>query len=270
MIDFKSSSKKDFLIHTGIIFCVILILFLGFFFVYLPINTYHGKSISVPKLEGKTIEEIKSEPDKNDLNYEINDSNYIEGKKPLTILSQYPLAGLSVKPGRIILLTVSSFYPPQVKMPKLVDLSLRSAEMQLQSLGLKTGKITYVPELSDAVLKQMRNNNPIDSGTVVFKGSAIDLIVGDGKRSVPFKIIDYVGKTKEEALFSLNAQGLKVNYHYSMQPDKKIGTVYKQIPMAGKELRAGESVDIYISGEKPQPKVEKKPVIDSIVQDSLK
>ena len=219
-------------------------------------------------LEGKTVTEIENEMDNAGLKYEINDSNYIEGKKPLIILSQYPLSGLEVKPGRRILLTVSSFYPPQIKMPKLTDLSLRSAEMQLQSLGLKTGKITYVPDLSDAVQKQLHNNNSIDSGTIVFKGAKIDLVVGDGKKSEPFKLKDFIGKTKEETIFGLNAQGLKINIHYSLQPDKKLGTVYKQIPSAESNVRAGDAIDIYISGEKPQPKVEKKLVIDSTVRDS--
>ena len=270
MINLKSNSKKDLLIHLGIVFCGSVALFLGFFFIYLPISTLHGKSVKVPSIEDKTLNEIESIIDNAGLKFEINDSNYVEGKKPLTILSQYPVAGHEVKPGRKILLTVSSYYPPQIKMPKLIDLSLRSAEMQLQSLGLKTGKIIYVPDLSDAVQKQLRNNNPIDSGAIVFKGSSIDLVVGDGKKTVPLKLKNFIGKTKEEAIFGLNALGLKINLHYALQPDKKHGIVYKQIPSAETDVRAGEAIDIYISGEKPQTQIVKKQVIDSTVQDSIK
>ena len=39
--------------HLAIVTAILLLIIVGFFYVYLPIVTNHGDSISVPNLEGK-------------------------------------------------------------------------------------------------------------------------------------------------------------------------------------------------------------------------
>ena len=57
MAKFSTNSKTDVLIHLGIIISTILILFFGFFFLYLPWTTNHGEAILVPEIKGLTLDE---------------------------------------------------------------------------------------------------------------------------------------------------------------------------------------------------------------------
>jgi beta-lactam-binding protein with PASTA domain len=68
-------------------------------------------------------------------------------------------------------------------MPDLKFLTLRQAINTLESCGLKTGKILYVPVFdADAVQQQRYNGQVITAGTRLDKGSVIDLTVGIGSR----------------------------------------------------------------------------------------
>ena len=102
MTTISTNTKKDVYTHAAIILATLLVLFLGFFFLYLPWTTNHGQTIVVPNLEGKTLTEIEDVLDDRNLRYEITDSVFIAGKTPLSVHSQYPLPGAKVKEGRKI------------------------------------------------------------------------------------------------------------------------------------------------------------------------
>ena len=69
MAKFSTNTKTDVLIHLGIILSTILILFFGFFFVYLPWTTNHGEAIPVPELKGLSLEEARKALKKADLDF---------------------------------------------------------------------------------------------------------------------------------------------------------------------------------------------------------
>ena len=109
------------------------------------------------------------------------DSIYDSEKVPGTVLDQDPAPNSNVKENRMIYLTINATQPPDVKMPDLVDVSFRQAEAMLQSFGLITGEITYKADLAkNAVLEQRYRNKIIKPGTMLPKGSEIDLVLGDG------------------------------------------------------------------------------------------
>ena len=58
MAKFSTSSKSDVVFHIGIIFASFLVLFLTFFFVYLPWSTNHGQAITVPDLKDMSIDQM--------------------------------------------------------------------------------------------------------------------------------------------------------------------------------------------------------------------
>src|SRR6185437_3921015 len=128
----KANSLKHLLIHFLIMAILFVALVLGFFFLYLPVATEHGETITVPKLTGMSAQELEEYLKNKDLRYQINDSSYAAGVKPYTILTQNPLPGSQVKKNRKIYISVASVNPPRVKMPNLVDGSLKSAEMTLK------------------------------------------------------------------------------------------------------------------------------------------
>lgn len=264
----KNKSWKTFLIHLGFIVLVVMALILIFFFVYLPSTTRHGETVTVPNLQGMSLHEMDDFLKKRHLNYEVSDSNYIEKYPPLTILKQYPLQGSHVKEKRKIYLTVNQKQPNFVTVPKLIDGSLKNAELVLKSYGLKRGLITYKPDLApNAVLKQLFEGKPIEPGARIRKGSNIDLIVGDGLGRRVFSVPRFIGLPIDEADFSIKGSGLNtgsviikvideekmlelVDLAKELEIDTVViiesGHVFQQRPEIGNDIRLGQQVDLWV------------------------
>jgi eukaryotic-like serine/threonine-protein kinase len=246
------TSRRQRLIHGGLAACTVLIVFLGFFFVWLPFTTRHGSKTQVPVLQGKPLAAAQNQLRTAGLDFLVNDSTFVNGTPGGQILLQYPDAGENVKPGRIIFLTVTAHQPPRVKMPRLTDLSVRSAENQLKNLGLTVEKITYREDVSEAVLGQMWQNKPLTAGTEVPKGAGITLIVGDGKKVEPVAVPEIVGKMQTEAMLALNMLGLQPQIipDYLNPRGKAIGLVVRQKPAPGIILKPGQKVEITVISQK--------------------
>jgi eukaryotic-like serine/threonine-protein kinase len=246
----KVKSFKHVLIHFAIIASLLVGTLLVFFYVYLPSTTHHGETITVPNLQGMHIDELEKFLDSKNLRYQINDSSYSSEVKPLTVLSQHPLSGAKVKKDRKIYISVASLTPPKIKMPNLIDASLRSAEMTLKSYDLKLGDITYVPHFSTTVLKQQVDGKDILPNTYIAKGSKINLVIGNGSGSERISAPDLVGMDADEAKVLITGQGLHVgSERVDNTSNGKTGTITKQKPEAGKSINIGEMIDIWIAGE---------------------
>lgn len=248
---FKADSFKDVLIHLGIIVSIFIALILIFFYAYLPSVTKHGEYITVPKLEGLTIEQTKKILDDKGLRYEISDSTFKPGIKAFTVLTQHPLAGSEVKENRRIYLSISALNPPSIKMPDLIDKSQREAEMQLKSLGLVLDKISTTPNPNNFVLGQSYKGSPIKAGESIPKGSKIDLLVGSGRGDVEVDVPNLVGKSLDEAKEIIRNMGLVVGLIIPDPSSKEVeNTVTKQKPTyeTGQKLRSGDIIDLWHAG----------------------
>ena len=249
---FKPNSVKDILGHIGIMAAISIGLILLFFYWYLPRATNHGETITVPDLEGRHIEEISDYLSARDLRFEVStDSGYSVDHQPLTVLKQYPTPQALVKEKRKIYLTLNAQNPPKVKMPQLTDLSVKIARIKLESLGLLVGDIKYEPDMAfNAVLKQEFEGKEVAEGTLVFKGSKIDLVVGDGYGKRDFPVPDLLGMQLEDAEFVLAGVGLKTGSILEAQEIENdtlpAGTIIRQTPEKGEKVRIGEVVDIWV------------------------
>lgn len=260
MAKISTNSRKDLFIHIGIILSLITVFFLSFFFLYLPMRTNHGESITVPDLRKMNAAELENFLDERDLRYEVSDCTFVPKVPPLTVISQYPQPGSKVKEGRKIYVTVVYRTAPLVKMPKLTDMTQRSAQMLLKSAGLELGNLRYVPDLAQgAVLKQLYKGEEILPEQPIAKGSKIDLEVGDGLGQTAFDMPSVIGMTLEDAKFQIVGAGLKVGQ--IMMVDKveaEPGTVSRQNPDAGNKTRIGDVIDLWIvrppeeTNEEPQ------------------
>ena len=252
MIKLSTSSPSDLLINIGIILALLAVLFLGFFFVYLPFTTNHGQTITVPDVTRLSIDEMQNLLDDRDLRYEVSDCTYVAGAQPLTVIQQDPRANAKVKEGRKIYVTITKRVAPMVQMPNLVSLTLRSAQLNLKSLDLISGDPIYVPDVAkNSVLRQLYNGQEIPPGTPVPKGAKIDLEVGDGLGSTMFDIPNVVGLPLDEAEAAIRGSNLKVGTKISVEdPEKEVGTVVRQRPEArsGERIRVGETMDLWIVG----------------------
>ncbi len=245
----KARSLKDVILHLLIMLVIFIAALLFFFYGYLPWTTNHGEMIAVPKLTGKTLKEIESYLKIKNLRYQVNDSSFIPDTKPFTILAQHPAEGAYVKENRKIYLSVSSLNPPKIKMPALIDGSLKNAEISLKSHGLLLGKVKPVPSpYHNLVVDQTLNGESIKTGTYVPKGSKIDLSVGDGSKGVQTEIPNLIGMSVEDAKSTLQKIGLDLG---AVEPDNNSdlssGTITKQSPTKGETLKTGDLVEVWIA-----------------------
>jgi eukaryotic-like serine/threonine-protein kinase len=248
----EAKTYLDVLKHLGIILGAGAILLLFFFRVYLPIVTNHGESITVPNLEGIHLDELNDFLTARNLRFEVTlDSSFSAEYPPLAVLKQTPRANSKVKENRKIYVTLNATNPPKVKMPYLVDGSLKNAQMVLQSYGLLLGEITYkAHRFQNAVLEQRYQGKAISEGTYISKGSKIDLVVGNGLGN-RFPAPDLTGFSLEEAEFIIIGSGLRVGkINWVDNEDVRSLHIVQQYPTAGMDVRTGNNVDLWVVKER--------------------
>ncbi|MEO9967248.1 MAG: PASTA domain-containing protein [Reichenbachiella sp.] len=259
--------KKELFIHIGLAGLASIGILLFVFYIYLPLSTNHGESMTVPNLEGILLEELDEFLEERDLRYEVEpDSGYSPKYPPYAVLKQFPLANAKVKEGRKIYITLNSAKPPVVKMPKLVQISLKDAQLQLRSLGLLLGDVRYKPDFAlNSILGQYYKGEKIQPGSEIPKGARIDFEVGDGLGKQTFQMMNLSDMQLDEAVFVMRGYGLKLgDVFYEKEGkiirekedadgeivieslDAKPGRVFRHSPSAKKIAKIGQEIDLWI------------------------
>ena len=235
-----------------IVAVVLLTAIFVFTYNWLSAYTRHGETVTVPDLKGLPIAQLKNFLKNKNLDYKVADSSVFILDKPAGIVvEQDPYPGSHVKENRTIYVTITRTVPPQVHLPNLIDVSQRQAEAILNSYGLKSGSLTYKPDLAkNAVLELSMNGRTLKPGDEVPKGSTIDLVLGDGIGNTEVTVPNLVGLSYEEALFVLKGSGLiagEVVFDNGVK-DSTDAVVYKQDPAIGNSspLKQGASVKLYL------------------------
>lgn len=239
-----------FLKNIGIMTGILAIMILFFFYVYLPVTTNHGETITVPALIGRSFDDLDEYVIQRNLRYEIIlDSGYSDKVNPLTILTQNPKQGSRVKENRKIYLSLNARVPPKVKMPNLINTDIQNAWDILRAHGLRPGKVDLVENIAtNAVLAQKFEGEDIAAGTLVAKGSLIDLTIADGEGVQYFETPDFLGKTLDELKFQIAASRLKLDVINYMESDTvPPNRVYKQLPPVGAMIRSGDLIEVWIN-----------------------
>ncbi|OYQ42785.1 PASTA domain-containing protein [Flavobacterium aurantiibacter] len=149
---------------------------------YLDFSTNHGEEIAVPNLAKMSTEQAEEVLDDADLDYVVLDTVDFNPEFPkFSVVQQDPAPGEKVKSDRKIYLKINSGGYSTIRMPELVEKTLRNAESTLQSAGLTLGSLTYKPYIGkDMVLEVKCNGKTVKAGEKILKGSKIDLVLGDG------------------------------------------------------------------------------------------
>ena len=179
---FRFLCSKRFLKHLlGMIVMISVLVWIVLFAI--RVYTQHGTYYIVPDYTGKTIGEVMAGNESANFDFVVIDSVFDLKSTKGTVLHQDPYPDSKVKENRKIYLTIVSFNPEKTTMPDLKFLTLRQAINTLESCGLKTGKILYIPTFdADAVQQQRYDGKVIAAGTHLDKGSVIDLTVGIGSK----------------------------------------------------------------------------------------
>ncbi|MBC6400412.1 MAG: PASTA domain-containing protein [Ekhidna sp.] len=262
----KPSTFKDLFIHLGLAISLIVLIICIVFYVWLPISTHHGETVTVPDLEGLTYDQLDEFLGKRSLRFEVNaDSGYFPGYAPLAVLRQVPASNAKVKENRKIYVTLNTEKPPLVKFPDLIDKSLKAAQMVLKSYDLVLGKLSYIPDpVAFGTVHEARIDGRIVlEGEKVEKGSTVELIVGDGYGNTLFRSPPLIGLDLEEAITVIIGSGLKIgNVAYETKNKTFIqindttsipantvvssGAVQNQYPKPGLQVKIGDPIDLWV------------------------
>lgn len=180
-------SLRKYLLSTvflkqAVIALLIVVAILFLFLQWIGFSTNHGQEITVPNLSKLSMEQAESKLDDLDLDYVLLDTmDYDAGFPKFSVVKQDPAAGEKVKEGRKIYIKINSGGFESVRIPNLIEQTLRQAEPSLKAIGLEIGEIKYVPYIGkDMVLKLLLNGKELKPGDKIMKSSKIDLEVGDG------------------------------------------------------------------------------------------
>lgn len=243
---------------------VAALLLIAAFFFSLSWITRHGDDKQVPSVLGLNIDEATQRLQTMGFNVSVADSVYIDTAAKASVIRQSPQADELVKSGRTVYLTVNRNIAPLVDMPDLRGFSFLSAQLYLQTIGLKLGDTTYTPDIAkNAVKEQLFNNADIAPGTKINMGSAINLVLGDGVSDDVMDVPDLTGMTLSEAHqylatinVSLGAIVINTDIH-----DTAAAFIYKQSPavfaadssgaVKKNKISSGQVMDVWLSVQPP-------------------
>lgn len=260
---FKFITQRSFFINLLVAVALLLVIIL-IFFSLLGSITRHDETIRVPQVTGKSLADATSFLKKEGFKVSVQDSVYIDSLAPLSVIKQAPESDELVKINRTIYLTINRAQPPLIEMPDLRGFSFRSAEMYLQSLGLKLGDTSYTPDIArNAVKDQKYKGSTIEPGTKIPVGTAIDFVLGNGLGNTELTVPDLIGFTVNQAKDYLSGDniGLGVVIATDAIQDTANAYIVKQNPepetqlpdgtTAHNHIRPGQLMDIWISTSPP-------------------
>jgi len=252
--------SKIFLRNLGlcILFTVVLIWLV---LIFLSFYTNQGENFPTPNFRGLSIAQVETMANDQNFRYTIEDSVFRKDINPGTVVFQNPSAGHKIKPNRLISLTVASFMPEQVELPKLTDVSMRQAKELLESKGFVLGGIMLRPsEFDDLVLEQRYNGQIVEPGSRLANGSRIDLVVGKHMTGGATTMPNLKMLTLSVARNILNSRSMNIGsviYDPSIRTssDSLTAIIWKQVPPHDSTslVMPGLSVDLWLKVKSESP-----------------
>lgn len=221
----------------------------------LPWYVNHGETLHVPNVVGLPSDSAKKALQVAGL-VPVESDTRPDVKAPAgTVVVQNPDAEAVVKNGRRVYLTISGG-EVQVVVPSLRGRSERDAKFALERSGLRVGDVEFAA--SDAYPENTIVEQSVQPGMKVPKATPIKIIVSRGKELQQVAVMDFLGKTLNEAERLIAQQGLKVgNITYQASFDLIPNTVVDQYPRAGESVPAGQAVDLFvIKAGKPKEEIQ--------------
>lgn len=143
---------------------------------------------------------------------------------------------------------VSEDVEESVVMIDLKGKTLDEAKTELKKLGLNVTEAGT--EISDSYEKGQIIDQDVAKGETVKTGTTIKVTVSAGSEEENAKDVDVpdvTGKTAEAAMATLEDKNLTVSREFEFSNDVLSGQVIRQDPKAGKTVKEGTKVTIYVS-----------------------
>ena len=245
----SKTGAKVSMVVTGIVAAVVVVgLVVGGISLwnYFRNNTdTNSDEVIVPTFTGMIYEtEIRDNAKYADFEFEI-----VEGNQPSqpagVVLNQNPQAGMTVKRGKTITLTVNGGTLEQIVVEDVSGNSRDEAISTLSGQGLKPS-VTEVADDETAEGYVVRTDPA--AGSTVASGSSITIFVSSGPAEEQVTVPNVVGSSLSTAESDLEANGLvRGSVSYDDESDQPEGTVLSSDPEGGTRVSEGSAVNLVVS-----------------------
>ena len=202
--------------------------------------------IVLPNFVGMIYDtDIKDNPDYADFTFEITYGN-VPSKQPGEVLRQTPAAGINVKKGKTVSLTVNG-EAEQVVVEDVKGYKQQDAYDALKALNLSP-KIQAVAD-DDTAVGYVVKTDPA-AGSTVSTGTTVTIYVSSGPSTESAVIPNIVGYQYSTAKEELEAAGFVVTAEYDDESDKDENTVLSVSPNEGEKAKKGSVVTVTVSSGK--------------------
>lgn len=202
--------------------------------------------IVLPNFVGKIYaSDIENNSEYADLTFEITYGN-VPSKQPGKVLRQTPAAGMTVKKGKTVSLTVNG-EAEQVVVEDVKGYKQQDAYDALKALNLSP-KIQAVAD-DDTAVGYVVKTDPA-AGSTVSTGTTVTIYVSSGPSTESAVIPNIVGYQYSTAKEELEAAGFVVTAEYDDESDKDENTVLSVSPNEGEKAKKGSVVTVTVSSGK--------------------
>lgn len=202
--------------------------------------------IVLPNFVGRIYaSDIEGNSEYADLTFEITYGN-VPSKQPGEVLRQTPAAGMTVKKGKTVSLTVNG-EAEQVVVEDVKGYKQQDAYDALKALNLSP-KIQAVAD-DDTAVGYVVKTDPA-AGSTVSTGTAVTIYVSSGPSTESAVIPNIVGYQYSTAKEQLEAAGFVVTAEYDDESDKDENTVLSVSPNEGEKAKKGSVVTVTVSSGK--------------------
>lgn len=234
----KVAPKRKARTRRTIFFVAALVL--GIFAWYMTIGP--GVGVSVPSVVGMTTADATAALQKVGLVAKAGSGTFSDLVPKDQVISSRPAGGGRIGSGGTVLLNVSKGQDV-VPVPDVTSRSIGEATALLNPLTLKLN--TQIQVFSDTIPAGYIISTSPSAGTQVQRNTVVNATVSKGP--APIVLINYVGKSSDQALTELTAAGLKPTTKMAFSDTVAAGLVISQIPAGGSNVSKGAVVSLRVS-----------------------
>lgn len=194
-----------------------------------------GSQIAIPSVIGATKKQAEQTMATFGIKIKVTKDKFDELVPKGKIISMSPPAGSRLGEGETISLIISKG-PERYKVPNLKGKNISEATVALANEKLLIGKTDE--QFSAKVPKGQIISISPDPGTMVKKNTEVNLVVSKGEELI--SLINYVGKSSEQALNELTEAGFEVIQEEAFSDAYPIGIVIAQKPDKPELVKGGK------------------------------
>jgi len=207
-------------------------------------------TVIVPELVGRDVVSALELLTDLELNTKVKGSEYSPDFPKHHVVSQEPEPGAEIKKDRDVKIILSKG-SRNILMPNLHALSLQQARMVLEENGLSQGQTTRT--YSQTIEKDHIIAQIPASGSMLIRGSSVNLLVSLGEHPRAYLMPDLAGLSLDKAVFLTEKTNLVVGEITSrFENNKPYNSILEQNPLAGHRVLDGTAVHIVLNRSSDQ------------------